>query len=789
MKIPYTWLAEFVDLPSDPKETAERLTLSGLECAGVEYALAGLDDVVVGEVLAVEPHPDADKLTVCRVDAGTGEPLQIVCGAPNVHAGMKAPVVTPGGRLPDGREIGRARLRGVESAGMLCSARELDLGEDHAGLMALEEDAEVGAALPGALGGDEAVIEIEITPNRGDALSVLGVARDLAAVLDRPLRTPAVAEVPAGIEDTFQVVLEAPEGGPVFAGRVIRGIDPGARTPLWMRERLRRAGVRPVSPVVDVTQYMMLELGQPMHAYDLSKLDARIAVRWARAGDRVKLLDGTEPELQDDLLVIADNGGVLGLAGIMGGEGSSVGEGTTDVFLESAFFRPEAIQERPRRLDLMTDAGYRFERGVDPAGQARAIERATALIMEFAGGKPGPTQVAIESAHLPACLPVSLRRRRLDTLLGIQVPDGEVKRILEALGMTLSDEAEGWRVTPPGHRFDIAIEDDLVEEVGRVHGYHHIPVRQFAAALPMPPAPEGHVPLGRLREVMVQRGYQEVITYSFTAEAPQRALAGATGPALANPVTAEMSHMRASLWPGLVEALRYNRNRQRERVRIFESGLRFIAQDDELTQENMIAGLTSGALLPEQWGAPAGPADLYDLRADLEALAAPGGGVLEAEPAPHPALHPGQSARLSLGGRELGWMGRIHPRHAAAMEIPGDTLLFELALGPLQHARVPGYRPISRFPSVRRDLALVVPDGLPVTRVRAAAAEAAGENLRELVIFDVYRGKGLEKGTKSIAIGLIFQQLSSTLKDEEVEALMRRVVRHLEANCDARLRE
>lgn len=789
MKIPYNWLAEFVDLPDSAEKIGERLSLSGLECAGVSRALPDIDQIVVGEVLAVEPHPDADKLTVCRVDAGTGETLQIVCGAPNVHEGMKAPVILPGGTLPDGTEIRRAKLRGVESAGMLCSARELGLGDDHTGLLALDPGAKTGQPIVEALGGNEPVIEIEITPNRGDALSVLGVARDLAAILDSELRPPAAEPVPAVTDETFPVVLEAPEGGPVFAGRVIRGIDPEARTPLWMRERLRRAGIRPVSLVVDVTQYVMLELGQPMHAYDLSRLKERIQVRWARPGETVKLLDGSTPKLDDDVLVIADESGAIGLAGIMGGEATSVQVGTRDIFLESAFFLPTAIQERPRRLDLMTDAGYRFERGVDPTGQARAIERATRLILEIAGGQPGPTQVTHAESHVPKRTAVFLRRDRIALLLGIAVPDADVQRILTALDMLVEQAEGGWQVTPPAHRFDIAIEEDLIEEVGRIYGYDRIPVRQYPNALGMTPVPEAKVPLRRLKEILVQRGYQEVITYSFVGEAIQRSLVGQAGPALANPVTLEMSHMRASLWPGLVEVLRYNRNRQRDRIRIFETGLRFISQADELKQEMVIAGLVFGPLYPEQWATSDESADFHDLKNDLEALAAQSAGVFRAAAEQHPALHPGQSARLTLNGQPLGWAGRIHPEKSVALEIPQDVLLFEMALEPLQRATVPSFREFSRFPSVRRDLALVVPEELPAAKLKETAMEAAGEVLREVILFDLYQDKGLEFGTKSIAMGLIFQKLSSTLKDEEVDALINRTVQQLEKACDARLRE
>lgn len=791
MKIPYNWLAEFIELPADAEAVAERLSLSGLEVAGVTPALPGLEAFVVGEIRAVESHPDADKLTVCQVDAGEGESRQIVCGAPNAREGMKAAVILPGSSLPDGTAIREARLRGVPSAGMLCSARELGLGDDHSGLLELAATAEPGSPVADALGGNEPVIEIEITPNRGDALSVLGVARDLAAVLDTPLKDREPEPVPAQSDEQFPVSLEAPDDCPVFAGRVIRGINPAAKSPLWLRERLRRCGIRPVSPVVDVTQYVMLELGQPMHAYDLAALKGGITARRGRRGERVSLLDGTDRELDEDVLVIADHDRVLGLAGIMGGGESGVRDETTDIFLESAFFRPGVIQGRSRSFGLNTDASYRFERGVDPAGQARAVERATRLILDIAGGKPGPVTEARDDSGLPERVEITLTRRKLDGLLGIQVPDKDVVGILERLQMPPRSVDGGWRVRAPSHRFDIAIPEDLVEEVGRIYGYDRIPAKQYPANRPMSPVPEARVPLSRLKLALVERGYFEAVTYSFIAEDLQRRMAGAPGPALGNPITADMTHMRASLWPGLIQALQYNLNRQQGRARLFESGLRFIEQGNEIIQENVISGIVSGPRLPEQWGGGSEPAGFADLKNDIEALLAPANRVsaLQAEAAPHPALHPGQAARLSLGDAVLGWMGTVHPEIARECEISPDTRLFELRLEPLQEAAVPRLEPVSRYPAVRRDLAVVVPESVTAAQLQDSVRAAAGADLRETVIFDVYRGQGLKSGTKSLAIGLILQKISRTLKDGEVETVVGRVVEALKTKCAARLRE
>src|SRR5690606_26585368 len=478
------------------------------------------------------------------------------------------------------------------------------LSEDHSGLMDLPADAPTGANFADYLGGDDAIIEIEITPNRGDCLGVLGVARDISALYDLDLVEPAIPEIPASIDDTLEVTLQAPEACPVFLGRVIRNVNPAAQTPLWMRERLRRGGIRPVSPLVDVTQYVMLELCQPMHAYDLRALKRGSEVRWARPGEKLLLLDGSEAALEPDMLVIADRQRALGVAGIMGGEGSAVREDTRDVYLECAWFAPEAINGRPRRLGVHTDAGYRFERGVDPAIQRRAIERATALLLDIMGGEPRSVVETREPSRLPERRDIVLRKARLRSSLGIEVPSERVTAILARLGMSPRETEDGWQVRAPSHRFDIEIEEDLVEEVGRIHGYEHIAPLQYPATQPMEPVPEAKVPLRRLRETIASRGYQEVVTYSFVPAGLQRQFYGETGLPLANPITAEMTHMRLGLWPGLVQVLQYNLNRQQARVRIFECGLKFFLQDNELKQENVIAGLAAGAAYPEQWGLP-----------------------------------------------------------------------------------------------------------------------------------------------------------------------------------------
>ena len=791
MKISVAWLKEFIAVEADGDELAERLSFAGIEVAAVEPAIPDFQKVVVARVESVTPHPSADKLKVCQVDAGTGALLQIVCGAPNVRAGMKAPVILPGGQLPDGTLIKQTQLRGVESSGMLCSARELKLSEEASGLMALPDEAPVGQELRAYLGGDDEIIEIEITPNRGDCLSVLGVARELGALYDLPLKQGAVPAVTAAIKDTFPVQVQATAACPIYGSRIIRGLRSDAVTPLWMRERLRRAGLRLVHPVVDVTQYVMLELGQPMHAYDLKKIFGGITVRMAKQGESARLLDGESHTFAADMVLIADQGSVLGLGGIMGGMESSVQAGTTDILLEAAYFTPAAISGRPRRTGLMTDAAYRFERGVDPTGQARALDRATQLIQQIAGGQAGPVSLKVETANKPAPKPILLRRGRLSALLGIEIGDKEVERILTRLGFELKADKQGWSALAPAHRFDIEIEEDLIEEVGRIHGYQHIPPLQYPARHGMDRLPEAQVDLRRLRHVLVDRGYQEAVTYSFVDAALQKLLHGASGLPLANPITAEMTEMRLGLWQGLLKALHYNLNRQQERVRLFETGLRFTLQYDEIKQENVVAGLISGPQYPLQWGEPQRAADFADLKGDVEALLALAGlgGRLKAEKATHPALHPGQAARLSLDGVELGWMGSLHPGVAEVLDLSQGAYLFELLLEPLLRGKTPAFEPISRFPSIRRDLALVVAEGVSAAELLEGARQAAGGLLQDIRIFDIYRGAGIDSGRKSVALGLILQDSSRTLTDEDADAAMARVADRLRRDLGATIRD
>jgi phenylalanyl-tRNA synthetase beta chain len=792
MKFSEQWLREWVDPPVSTPELVELLTMAGLEVDSVEAAAADFDGVVAGEVLAVEPHPDADRLRVCRVDAGGEVPLQVVCGAPNVRAGGKYPLALEGARLPGALHIRRSKLRGVESRGMLCSARELGLADDAQGLMELPPGTPAGAGLRALLGLDDRLIEIDLTPNRGDCLGIEGVAREVGALTQAAVRRPEIEAVPDTIPDRFPVEVLAPQACPRYQGRVIRGIDPAATTPLWMRERLRRSGLRSIDPVVDVTNYVLLELGQPMHAFDLARLEGGVRVHYAAAGEELVLLDERTVALDADTLVIADHAKPLAIAGVMGGIDSGIGARTTDLFLECAWFAPAAIAGRARHYAMQTDSAYRFERGVDPTLQTRAMQRATRLLLDIVGGEAGPVVEVISAEHLPERLPITLRRARIERVLGLLPEAGEVVAILERLGMQVGTQPEGWQVTPPSYRFDIALEADLIEEIGRVYGYNRLPAQSMSGTLEMQPVAEAQVSLERLSDLLVDLGYQEAVTYSFVDPALQAELNPGLEPiALANPISSEMGVMRTSLWPGLLKAVQHNRNRQATRLRMFEHGLRFYSERNEIKQEYMIGGVLTGSRSPEHWDGRPMASDFYDLRHDLEsllALAGPAPGC-RLVPDRHPALHPGQSARIRVDGEHAGWLGRIHPALAESRDLDPDTFLFELPYAALCAAGTVRYREISRFPSVRRDLALVVDETLPAGDLEGAVRDLAGAWLRDLVIFDVYRGKGIETGRKSIAFGLILQESSRTLTDEDVEAVVARVTAGLREKFGAQLRE
>lgn len=792
MKFSEQWLREWVNPSVSTSELCHQLTMAGLEVDAIEPVAGAFDGVVVGEVVKVEPHPDADKLRVTQVNVGDEALLNIVCGAANVREGLKVPTALVGARLPGDFKIKKAKLRGVPSFGMLCSASELGLAESAEGLMELPADAPVGEDFRNYLQLDDLSIELGLTPNRGDCLSIAGVARESAVLNQCALGGPAIESVAAGSNESFPVEVQESAACPRYIGRVVCGINARAQTPLWMQERLRRSGIRSLGAVVDVTNYVLLELGQPMHAFDLARLSGGIVVRQARAGEKLKLLNEQEVELDDSTLIIADQQGPLAMAGIMGGEASAVGEETVDVFLESAYFSPESIVGRARRYGLHTDSSHRFERGVDPQLAERAMERATALLLEIAGGVAGPLQEVVSADDLPKRHPIHLRQQRLNRILGADIAGSEVEDILQRLGMEIVRVEDGWHVTAPSFRFDIAIEVDLIEEIGRIVGYERLPSRRPVGALRMQARPEGRIARRALAHLLVSRGYQEAISYSFVDPKVQEQLdPQGEGIALANPISSELSVMRTTLWAGMLPLLQHNLNRQQSRVRLFEYGLRFVRQGNDIKQENMIAGLAYGSVLPEQWSVEPRKIDFYDVKADVEALIA----LTRRDEAfrfvaeAHPALHPGQSARIYLGEEPVGWIGCLHPSLEKRFDLRGNTYLFEIKAEAFGVKSVAKFSEISRFPAIRRDLAVVVDEGVAADEVLACIRSAAPETLKNLKLFDLYAGEHIDSGRKSLALGLTLQAQSRTLTDEEVDAAIEQIVTTLADKLGATLRE
>lgn len=791
MKFPESWLREHVEVAASRTELAATLTAIGLEVEAIEPIGEGLDGVVIGEIVATERHPEADRLQICQVDAGGDSPLQIVCGAPNARVGLKAPLARVGATLPGGLAIKPARLRGVDSNGMLCSARELGVDADASGLLELPVDAPTGAALAPYLGLPDARLELKLTPNRADCFSLRGIAFDVAAALGSRVKPLDIAPVPAASDAQIAVELDAGGACPRYVGRVIEGVDASVPTPLWMSERLRRSGIRPISLLVDITQYVMLELGQPMHAFDADSLRGPVGVRHAHDGETLVLLDGREVDLDPGMLLITDADRPVALAGIMGGHATRVTEASRRVFLEAAHFAPEAIIGRARALGMHTDASHRFERGVDPQLPALAIERASGLIVALAGGRPGPLSESTLPGATSGAPPIRLRRDRLARLLGVRVGDAEVERILLALGMQVEADAEGWQVTPPSRRFDIAIEEDLIEEVARIHGYDRIPLSAPTGEIRLPALAERRVDAGALRQQLAARDYHEAINFAFldrrTLETWQLAEGAVV---LANPLSSELGVMRTTLTPGLVEALRRNLARQQQRIRLFELGRVFAATDDAPRETLRIAAVASGPVHAEQWSSERRDVDFHDLKGDLESLRALAGRAdLALETSVDlPWLHPGRAARVLLGERAIGWIGHLHPRLLKALDLDHELVAFEVDVAPLAERAVPRASELSRFPSVRRDLALVVAESTPWSQLEASLRHALGERLQQIIVFDRYVGPGLETGFKSLAIGLILQDVSRTLTDLDADQAVAAALAALSRDGGARLR-
>ncbi|NMF90522.1 phenylalanine--tRNA ligase subunit beta [Aromatoleum petrolei] len=791
MQFSEQWLRSLVNPPLDSEALGHLLTMAGLEVEESAPVAPPFTGVVVARIVEAEKHPNADKLKLCKVDAGQGELLQIVCGAPNAAVGMKVPCAIVGAKLP-GFEIKAAKLRGVESFGMLCSARELGLSEDHSGLMDLPEDAPIGTNLRDYLALDDTLFTIKLTPNRSDCLSLLGVGREVAALTGQPLSAPQIVTVPPTIDDRRAIVLDAPAGCPRYCGRIVRGVDAKAPTPDWMKQRLQRCGVRSISALVDVTNYVMLELGQPLHAFDDSRLAGAIHVRYPREGEQVLLLNEQTVTPAADTLLIADEARALALAGIMGGEESGITLETTDMFLESAFFAPDAIAGRARNYGFVSDASHRFERGVDFELAAGAIERATQLILEICGGAAGPVVEAVSKEHLPARKPVRLRPARARRLLGIRPDDAEIVKLLSGVHLGVRQEGEDLLVEPPSFRFDIEIEEDLIEEIARLYGYDNIPAVPPQGGLAMLDRSESGRSTWDVRHLLAGRDYQEVVNYAFVEEAWERDFcANETPIRLANPIASQMSVMRSSLVPGLAGTLVANRKRQLNRVRVFEIGRCFERKADGepvvgFHQPVLVAGLAAGPALPEQWGASTRNVDFYDVKGDVEALFAPR--TLRFEPVSDPALHPGRAAAVLLDGRRIGVVGELHPVWVQRYDLGAAPVVFEFDMDAVLLADLPAYVEISRQPAVTRDLALVVEQALPVGRVIEVLNESAPAMVKGVELFDVYHGKGIDPGKKSLAFRVLMQDTQRTLEDAEVDAAVTAIVRHAETVLGARLR-
>ncbi|MDD5385068.1 MAG: phenylalanine--tRNA ligase subunit beta [Gallionella sp.] len=766
MKFSENWLRTWVNPELSSEALAHALTMAGLEVEALEPVAPAFDSVVVAEVLEVVKHPNADRLNVCQVNVGETQPLTIVCGAANVAVGAKVPCARIGALLPGDFVIKQAKVRNVESFGMLCSEKELGLAEESQGLWLLPADAPVGQTLREYLELDDKLFTLKLTPNRSDCSGMVGVAREVAALTGSPLKPLEIQIQPVALPEQLPVHVADAQACPLYCGRLVRGVNAAAPTPVWMLRRLERSGLRSISAVVDITNYVMLEMGQPLHAFDAAQLSGGITVRRARNGEELTLLNEQAVKLDDAMLVIADDARVLALAGIMGGQGSGVETATRDVFLESAFFHPDAIAGKARRFGLATDSSFRFERGVDFAATRQALERATQLLLEICGGSAGA--ISEVRGEVPQRAAITLRRSRVARVLGIALDNTQIATLLKRLQLDFVVNDDDFSVMPPSFRFDLSIEADLIEELARLYGYDNIPAQAPQAALTMLPYSESQRPLARIQQTLVARDYQEIVSYAFVEEQVERDLCGNDkAVALQNPIASNLSVMRSSLIGGLVGALRFNLNRKQVRVRLFEAGACFAKVNGEYVQSQQLSGLAYGATQPEQWGAAAKSVDFYDVKADVEALFAPQ--LLRFVAATHPALHPGRSAQIYCGAQAVGWIGELHPRWQQQYDMAQPAVWFEVELGALTRAAVPHMSEIAKSLPVRRDLAVLVDDAVAAQTLLDAMQQVVATYVQEIALFDVYRGKGLEQGKKSLAFRVLLQDTQKTLTDSEIE--------------------
>ena len=788
MIISENWLREWVNPGIDSSQLIEQLTMAGLEVKTVEPASAKLENVIVGEVLAVEAHPDTDKLSLCQVSNGNNA-VEVVCGASNARQGLKVAFAQIGAALP-GLKVKKVKIRGVESNGMLCSASELGIAEISEGIIELPADAPSGTSIYEYLELDDNLIELELTPNRGDCISLAGVAREVSAINNVDLKDASGKFIKATIEDDFPVEILAPEACPHYVGRIINNIDASAQTPVWMQEKLRRSGLRPISPVVDVTNFVMMELGQPMHGFDFDKLEGGIWVRWAKAGEKFTLLDQSEIKCGSDLLVIADQRKTVALAGIMGGLDSSVQHDTKNIFLEAAFFTPFELAGKARSYGMNTDSSHRFERGVDPGLQVRAMHRATELLLDIVGGEAGPVIDAEIPESMPVRSPVSLRYARVKRLLGIAISEEDVVKILGSLNMRVEQQEQGWLVVPPSYRFDISIEADLIEEIGRLVGYNNIPGTREAAHSSMESFSETQLGINEIKEALVRQGFYEAVTYSFVSPEMQAILDPQQETlALSNPISTDMSVMRTRLLPGLIQAIRYNINRQQQHIRLFETGLCFIPESGGLQQRSHIAAVITGSRDNEGWLSRSEAVDYYDIKGNLESILR-----LSDQPkyqfvkTSNPILHPGQGADVMYNNQKIGFIGALHPAVMPRLDLVQPVFLFELELAPILRSKLPNFVEMSKFPSIRRDIAITVDTDISVQSLIDCTYSIKSKILQEVFVFDVYTGKELRNSRKSVALGLILQDFSRTLVDEDVDKIVVKILNQLKKQYNAILR-